>query len=161
VARRFTVVAEVNGVSLVDDYGHHPAEVIATLGAARKAYDGRVIVAFQPHRHTRTHHLFEEFTRAFNDADRLFLLDIYAAGEKPIDGVSSAHLARAIAQHGHHAVSYQPDRAELVRQLAAEARPGDCVIALGAGDVNKLLKDVEVALAAQQAPSAAPGGTAP
>jgi UDP-N-acetylmuramate--alanine ligase len=148
VARRFTVVAEVNDIALVDDYGHHPAEVVATLAAARKAYQGRVIVAFQPHRHTRTHHLFEDFTRAFNDADRLFLLDIYAAGEKPIDGVSSDSLARAIAEHGHHAVTYQPDRSELVRQLAAEARPGDCIIALGAGDVNRLLRDVETLLVA-------------
>ena len=161
VARRFTVVAEVNGVALVDDYGHHPAEVVATLAAARKAYDGRVIVAFQPHRHTRTHHLFDEFTRAFNDADRLFLLDIYAAGEKPIDGVSSGHLATAIAQHGHHAVAYVPDRAEIVRQLAAEAKPGDCIIALGAGDVNKLLKDVEAALAGAGPRGAPKGGAGP
>ena len=153
VARRFTIVAEVNGVSLVDDYGHHPAEVIATLAAARKAFDGRVIVAFQPHRHTRTHHLFDEFTRAFNQADRVVLLDIYAAGESPIAGVSSERLAAAIGEHGHHAVSYEPDRSKIARILAAEARPGDCVIALGAGDVNRLLKDVEALIAdASRAP---------
>jgi UDP-N-acetylmuramate--alanine ligase len=150
VARRFTIVAEVNGVSLIDDYGHHPAEVLATLAAARKAFDGRVIVAFQPHRHTRTHHLFDDFTRAFNDCDRLMLLDIYAAGEAPIEGVSSARLAEAIRKHGHHAVSYEPDRAKIATLLAAEARPGDCVIALGAGDVNRLLKDVQALLAAGQ-----------
>jgi UDP-N-acetylmuramate--alanine ligase len=150
VARRFTVVAEPGGVALVDDYGHHPAEVVATLTAARKAYEGRVIVAFQPHRHTRTHLLFEEFTRAFNQADRVFLLDIYAAGEQPIDGVSSDTLAKAIAVHGHHAVSYVPDRRELARLLAEDARPGDCVIALGAGDVNKVLKDVEALLVARR-----------
>ncbi len=153
VARRFTIVAEVHGVSLVDDYGHHPAEVVATLAAARKAFDGRVIVAFQPHRHTRTHHLFDEFTRAFNQADRLFLLDIYAAGEAAIPGVSSAKLADAIAEHGHHAVSYEPDRGSLARSLAAEARPGDCVIALGAGDVNKVLKDVEALILARRSPA--------
>jgi UDP-N-acetylmuramate--alanine ligase len=147
VARRFTIVAEVNGVSLVDDYGHHPAEVEATLAAARKAFDGRVIVAFQPHRYTRTHHLFDDFTRAFNQADRVVLLDIYAAGEAPIAGVSSERLAAAIRKHGHHAVSYEPDRAKIARILAAEARPGDCVIALGAGDVNRLLKDVESLIA--------------
>jgi UDP-N-acetylmuramate--alanine ligase len=146
VARRFTIVAEVDGVSLVDDYGHHPAEVEATLSAARKAFDGRVIVAFQPHRYTRTHHLFEEFTRAFNQADRLFLLDVYAAGEAPIEGASSDRLAVAIEEHGHHAVSYAPDREKLVEALAAEARPGDCVIALGAGDVNRILRDVELRL---------------
>ncbi len=143
VARRFTIVAEANDVALVDDYGHHPAEVVATLAAARKAFDGRVIVAFQPHRHTRTHHLFDEFTRAFNQADRLVLLDIYAAGEAPIEGVSSERLAAAIQKHGHHAVSYEHDRSKVARILAAEARPGDCVIALGAGDVNRILRDVE------------------
>ncbi|HEX4335887.1 MAG TPA: UDP-N-acetylmuramate--L-alanine ligase [Polyangiaceae bacterium] len=148
VARRFTIVAEVNGIALIDDYGHHPAEVVATLAAARKAFDGRVIVAFQPHRHTRTHHLFDEFTRAFNDADRVVLLDIYAAGEAPIEGVSSARLAEAIREHGHHAVSYESSRGEIAKILAAEAKPGDCVIALGAGDVNRLLKDVETLLAA-------------
>ncbi len=148
VARRFTIVAEVGGVALVDDYGHHPAEVVATLAAARKAFDGRVIVAFQPHRYTRTHHLFEEFTRAFNQADRLFLLDIYAAGEAPIPGVSSEELAHAVSKHGHHAASYVADRSSLARLVADEARPGDCVIALGAGDVNKVLRDVEKILAA-------------
>jgi UDP-N-acetylmuramate--alanine ligase len=150
VARRFTIVAEVGGVSLIDDYGHHPAEVVATLAAARKAFDGRVIVAFQPHRHTRTHHLFDEFTRAFNECDRLFLLDIYAAGESPIPGVSSEQLAHAVARHGHHAVSYVHDRATLARALADEARPGDCIIALGAGDVNKVLREVEVVLASRR-----------
>jgi UDP-N-acetylmuramate--alanine ligase len=156
VARRFTIVAEVNGVALVDDYGHHPAEVVATLAAARKAFDGRVIVAFQPHRHTRTHHLFDEFTRAFNQADRLVLLDIYAAGEAPIEGVSSEHLAAAIQKHGHHAVSYEPDRSKVARILAAEARPGDCVIALGAGDVNRILRDVEVLIDGASRPKETP-----
>jgi UDP-N-acetylmuramate--alanine ligase len=156
VARRFTIVAEVNGVALVDDYGHHPAEVVATLAAARKAFDGRVIVAFQPHRHTRTHHLFDEFTRAFNQADRLVLLDIYAAGEAPIEGVSSARLAAAIQKHGHHAVSYEPDRSKVAKILAAEARPGDCVIALGAGDVNRILRDVEALMDAASRPKETP-----
>jgi UDP-N-acetylmuramate--alanine ligase len=153
VARRFTIVADVGGVSLIDDYGHHPAEVVATLAAARKAFDGRVIVAFQPHRHTRTHHLFDDFTRAFNQADRLFLLDIYAAGEAPIEGVTSEKLAQAIAQHGHHGVSYVANRATLAAALANEARPGDCVIALGAGDVNKVLRDVEALIVAREAKS--------
>jgi UDP-N-acetylmuramate--alanine ligase len=151
VARRFTIVAEVGGVALIDDYGHHPAEVVATLAAARKAFDGRVVVAFQPHRYTRTHLLFEEFTRAFNQADRLFLLDVYAAGEPPIAGVSSEKLADAIREHGHHAASYAPDRGALVRALVEEARPGDCVIALGAGDVNRILKDVEAGLVLRHA----------
>jgi UDP-N-acetylmuramate--alanine ligase len=149
VARRFTVVAEPMGVALVDDYGHHPAEVVATLAAARKAFDGRVLVAFQPHRYTRTQHLFEEFTRAFNQADQVHLLDVYAAGEAPIEGATSERLASAIREHGHHAVEYAPDRERLVEALAKEARPGDCVIALGAGDVNKILRDVEAKILAR------------
>lgn len=139
VARRFTVVDEIDGVALIDDYGHHPAEVEATLNAARRAYEGRILVAFQPHRYTRTQSLFDEFTRAFNNADTLFLTDIYAAGEKPIAGISSQRLAEAIAEHGHHSVKYSADRAEMSAELARSARPGDVIIALGAGDINKIL----------------------
>jgi UDP-N-acetylmuramate--alanine ligase len=142
VARRFSIIAEVGGVTLVDDYGHHPAEVEATLAAARGAYPGRVIVAFQPHRYSRTELLFDDFTRAFNNADVLFLVDIYAAGEKPIQGVSAERLAQGIAEHGHGAVRYVRDRAELAAELARLGKPGDVVIALGAGDVNKVLGPV-------------------
>ncbi|MES1179147.1 MAG: UDP-N-acetylmuramate--L-alanine ligase [Myxococcales bacterium] len=151
VARRFTIVDEVDGVALVDDYGHHPAEVEATLNAARRAYEGRILVAFQPHRYTRTENLFDEFTRAFNNADQLFLTDIYAAGEKPIPGISSQTLADAIAQHGHHSVKYAPDRAAMSAELSRIARPGDVVIALGAGDINKILSVVGSGLRARLA----------
>jgi len=150
VARRFTVVDEVDRIALVDDYGHHPAEVEATLNAARRAYEGRILVAFQPHRYTRTESLFEEFTRAFNNADELFLTDIYAAGEKPIPGITSRRLSEAIAEHGHHPVKYAPDRAQMCADLARAARPGDVVIALGAGDINKILSVVGSALRARQ-----------
>ncbi len=139
VARRFTVTHQVGGITLVDDYGHHPAEVMATLDAARRVFDGRVLVAFQPHRYTRTEHLFDDFTRAFNVADSVVLADIYAAGEKPIPGISSARLAEAIADHGHHRVRHVADRGAIVELLAREAEPGDVVIALGAGDINKIL----------------------
>jgi UDP-N-acetylmuramate--alanine ligase len=139
VARRFTIVEEVEGVTLVDDYGHHPAEIEATLSAARNAYDKRVLVAFQPHRYTRTESLWDDFTRCFNKADVVLVCDIYAAGEKPIPGISSERLASAIAEHGHGAVRYVRDRAELAAELARLARPGDVAIALGAGDVNKVL----------------------
>jgi UDP-N-acetylmuramate--alanine ligase len=142
VARRFSIVDQVEGVTLVDDYGHHPAEIEATLAAARNAYDHRILVAFQPHRFTRTESLWDDFTRAFNRADILLVTDIYAAGEKPIAGINSERLARAIAEHGHGAVRYVPDRAELAAELAHLARPGDVVIALGAGDVNKVLAPV-------------------
>jgi UDP-N-acetylmuramate--alanine ligase len=151
VARRFTVVAEVAGVTLIDDYGHHPAEVVATLEAARGAYDKRVLVAFQPHRYTRTEALFDEFTRAFNKADTVLLADIYPAGEKPIAGITSERLASAIAEHGHHRVRYVAERADLAEQLAREARQGDVVIALGAGDINRILKDVAARLALRAA----------
>jgi len=149
VARRFTIVAEVSGVALVDDYGHHPAEVEATLAAARGAYPGKVIVAFQPHRYSRTQLLFEDFTRAFNNADNLFLVDIYAAGEKPIEGITAARLARGIADHGHHAVRHVEDRAALSAQIARIAEPGDVVIALGAGDINKILPGIAAELQAR------------
>jgi UDP-N-acetylmuramate--alanine ligase len=143
VARRFSVVAEPKGIALVDDYGHHPAEVRATLAAARRAYKGRVLVAFQPHRYTRTQALFQDFARAFNDADELLLGDVYAAGEAPIEGADSSHLALAIREHGHHHVDYEPDTKKIAEKLAASARPGDVVLTLGAGDINKLLKSVQ------------------
>ncbi len=151
VARRFTVVAEVDGIALIDDYGHHPAEVRATLAAARRAYGGRVLVAFQPHRYTRTQLLFEEFTRAFNEADLLYLADVYAAGEEKIPGVDSSKLADGITRHGHHATSYLADRSAIVRKLVDAARPGDVVIALGAGDINRILADVQAGLVARGA----------
>jgi UDP-N-acetylmuramate--alanine ligase len=142
VARRFSIVDVAEGVTLVDDYGHHPAEIEATLSAARNAYDKRILVAFQPHRYTRTESLWDDFTRSFNKADVVLVCDIYAAGEKAIPGISSELLAKAIAEHGHGAVKYVRDRAELAAELARLARPGDVVIALGAGDVNKVLAPV-------------------
>jgi UDP-N-acetylmuramate--alanine ligase len=151
VARRFSIVAEVGGVTLVDDYGHHPAEIIATLDAARNAYDGRILVAFQPHRYSRTQLLFEEFSRAFNQADLLFVTDIYPAGEAPIAAVSAERLVEAIALRGHHAVHYVSDRNRLVEDLSKHAAPGDVVIALGAGDINRILEQVGAALAQRSA----------
>lgn len=166
VARRFTVTSVVDQIALVDDYGHHPAEIRATIAAARRAYHGRVLVAFQPHRYTRTQLLFDDFTRAFNDADRVWVTDVYPAGEKPIVGASGERLSRGIAEHGHHAVMHLPDRSELVRTLAAEARPGDVVIALGAGDINRILPDLRDLLAARSRDknghsTAARGGSGP
>jgi UDP-N-acetylmuramate--alanine ligase len=151
VARRFSIVAEVDGVALIDDYGHHPAEVMATLDAARNAYSGRILVAFQPHRYTRTQLLFDEFARAFNKADCLYLADIYPAGEAAIEGISSERLARAISEHGHREVSHVPDRSELAQRLAEAARPGDVVIALGAGDINRILEPIAAAIATRGA----------
>ena len=106
VARRFTVVDEPDGISLVDDYGHHPEEIRATLNAARHAYGKRVLVAFQPHRYTRTRALFQEFALAFDQADVVFVTDVYAAGEAPLPGISGETLAQAIENHGHRHVQY-------------------------------------------------------
>lgn len=142
VARRFSVVDEPLGIALVDDYGHHPAEIQATLSAARRAYPGRVLTAFQPHRYTRTKALFDEFARAFNDSDVVLVTDVYPAGEEPIVGAEGGPLARAIRAHGHHSATYVSSRDDLVTILAQQARPGDVVIALGAGNINGILKSV-------------------
>lgn len=147
VARRFTVTATVNGVVFVDDYGHHPAEIRATLAAARKAYAGRIVVVFQPHRYTRTQSLFEEFTKAFNDCDLLVVIPVYPAGEKPIEGATGDRLAAAITVHGHHAVHFLESLAAAADFVAPQVRSGDVVIALGAGDVNKTLKLIQDRLA--------------
>jgi UDP-N-acetylmuramate--alanine ligase len=157
VARRFSVVGEVGGVTLVDDYGHHPAEIEATLAAARHAFSGRLLVAFQPHRYTRTELLFDAFTRAFNAADVLLVTDIYPAGEPPIEGVSGRRLAEAIARHGHHAADYVGDKQVLAERLSELAEPGDLVIALGAGDINQILPHVASRLSARQAEAERPG----
>ncbi len=151
VARRFTVVAEPNQIALVDDYGHHPEEIRATLNAARNAYCGRVLVAFQPHRYSRTQALFQEFARAFDQADMVCVADVYAAGEAPVPGVDAEALALAIDQSGHKNVHYVKDRDVLADRLAAEARPGDVLIALGAGDINRVLVRIEKNISARLA----------
>jgi UDP-N-acetylmuramate--alanine ligase len=135
VQRRFTVRGEVAGVTVVDDYGHHPAEVRATLRGAREAFRRRVVCLFQPHRYTRTRDLLADFATAFNDADVVLLTDIYAAGEDPIPGATAAHLAEAIRACGHRDVSLVP-RAELAGAARARVQPGDLVLTLGAGDVT-------------------------
>jgi UDP-N-acetylmuramate--alanine ligase len=136
VQRRFTVKGEVNGITVVDDYGHHPAEVRATLAGARRAFGRRLVVAFQPHRYSRTRDLFQEFATAFNDADVLLVTDIYAASEDPLPGITSAKLAEGIAAHGHRDVTLVAKRGDLAEALAKRVRSGDIVITLGAGDIT-------------------------
>ena len=131
---------------IVDDYGHHPAEIEATLDAAQRGFDRRVVVAFQPHRYTRTQALFEEFTRAFNEADVLFVTEVYPAGESPIAGATGEALARSIRTHGHHNVTYVPDKKQVGAELLKVVRPGDIVIALGAGDINQAARELLAAL---------------
>jgi UDP-N-acetylmuramate--alanine ligase len=139
VQRRFQVRGESRGVLVVDDYGHHPAEIRATLAAAKAGFDRRVVTVFQPHRYTRTLHLRQEFLTAFNQADVLIVMDIYAAGETPIPGVSGRDLADAIRAHGHRDVVHLGhDRLRIVEHLDDILRPGDLVVTLGAGDVGQL-----------------------
>jgi UDP-N-acetylmuramate--alanine ligase len=143
VARRFTVRGEVGGVTVVDDFGHHPAEVRATLSGAKASFAGRrVIAAFQPHRFTRTRDQWDEFPRAFHDADKVVICDIFAAGEKPIDGVNSETLVRLAREAGHKDITYVAKREDLAAWLDAQARPGDLVITLGAGNIQLVCNEV-------------------
>jgi UDP-N-acetylmuramate--alanine ligase len=137
VGRRFETRGEAAGVRVVDDYGHHPTEIAATLGAAR-GLGGRVLVIFQPHRFTRTAALRPEFGGCFADADRVWVLDVYPAGEAPIPGVSGRTVVESAREQGARHVEYAPDGAAAVAAAAREARPGDLVLTLGAGDVWKL-----------------------
>ncbi len=139
VQRRFQVRGQAGGVMVVDDYGHHPAEIRATLAAARAGFDRRVVTVFQPHRYTRTLHLRQEFLTAFNQADVVLVMDIYAAGEPPIPGVGAEDLADGIRAHGHRDVTYVGgDRERVVEHLVQITRPGDLVLTLGAGDVGQV-----------------------
>jgi UDP-N-acetylmuramate--alanine ligase len=152
VDRRFQLRGQVAGVSVIDDYGHHPTEIKATLAAARQCGFRKVHVIFQPHRYTRTRDLMEEFTTAFTDADSLFVLDIYAASEKPIDGVTAEMLAQRIREKTMKSVRYVSSPAEGVDAAAAVAQDGDMILTLGAGSVSQFgpmilekLKEREVA----------------
>jgi UDP-N-acetylmuramate--alanine ligase len=148
VGRRFEVKGVVNGVTLIDDYGHHPAEIRATLEAARGCSFQRLLVIFQPHRYTRSQHLWDDFCRAFNQADVLVLTDIYAAGEPPIHGISADALAAAIRAAGHKNVVYRATLQEGIESLLREARAGDAVLAIGAGNVNRALGELAILLGA-------------
>ena len=136
IERRFETQGVAAGVRVVDDYGHHPAEIRATLAAARGVHSGRIVVAFQPHRFTRTRDLFDEFATAFIDADVLLLTEIYAAGEDKIPGVEARALAEAARAHGHRDVRFVADLDAVPQALAEELRPGDLVVTLGAGSIH-------------------------
>lgn len=135
VQRRFQPKYQGGGIMVVDDYGHHPAEIRVTLAAARSGWDRRVVAVFQPHRYSRTQALFDEFVTAFYQADHLVVMDVYAAGEEPIPGVSSSALAEGIAGHGHRDVHYLAEADAVVQHLLETVREGDLVITLGAGNV--------------------------
>ena len=142
VDRRFQVRGEAGGITVVDDYAHHPVELKATLNAAKDGFGRRVIAVFQPHRYSRTQALLGEFSTAFYQADRLFVTEIYPAGEAPIPGVSGRQIADGVAGHGHRHVTYVADKSELAKAVLDQAAPGDMVLTLGAGDVWRVGEEI-------------------
>jgi UDP-N-acetylmuramate--alanine ligase len=154
--RRFERVGEANGVLVVDDYGHHPTEIAAVLAAARVTLGRRLLVAFQPHRYTRTERLMQEFGPAFADADEVVLTDIYAASEDPIPGVTVEALAESVARASGRPVRIVKSIDRLPAELAAAARPGDAVLTLGAGSIASVPVRLLAALRAREAQPAQP-----
>ena len=150
VRRRFELVGTAAGVRVFDDYAHHPTEVRAALTAMREAASGRSIVVFQPHLYSRTKAFAREFADALNIADQVFVLDVYAAREQPLTGVSGA----SIVEHVSAPVRYLPDFSSVAQQVAAVARPGDVIVTMGAGDVTMLGPEI---IAALNSSSGAPG----
>ncbi len=146
VKRRFTNVGEWNGVNVIDDYGHHPVEISAVLQAARQVVSsgetgGKVHAVMQPHRYSRLRDLFEDFSTCFNDADRVYITDVYAAGEEPIEGVSAPSLAESLRSHGHRDVALT-SKATLAKDLHPHLEPGDLIVCLGAGDITYWAADL-------------------
>jgi UDP-N-acetylmuramate--alanine ligase len=156
VGRRFDVKGVVDGITVIDDYGHHPVEIRATLEAARGCKFDRLLVLFQPHRYTRTQHLWDEFRLAFNLADVLVLIDIYAASEPPIPGVTSEALAKAVSEAGHKHVFYFRSMQESIEHLLRVARPGDAILTIGAGNVSRASNELMVLLGTEQTTHHAP-----
>jgi UDP-N-acetylmuramate--alanine ligase len=144
VGRRFDVKGVVNDITVIDDYGHHPVEIRATLEAARGCKFNRLLVLFQPHRYSRTQHLWDDFRRAFSLADILVLTDIYAASEAPIPGVTSEALAKAVGEAGHKNVFYLRSMQESIEFLLREAKPGDAILTIGAGNVSRASNELMV-----------------
>ena len=138
IHRRFEIKGEPRGITIIDDYGHHPAEIQATIEAIHDSWKRPLIVIFQPHRFSRTQDLFDDFLTALEGADRLVLTEIYAAGEDPIEGVTSEALYQGIKRRGHMEVDFIPDKGQIVKQLVGKLNPGDIVLTLGAGDVYKV-----------------------
>ena len=141
--RRFQFKGEVNGITVVDDYGHHPTEILATLSAAKNSSSGRrTVVVFQPHRYSRTQELMDEFALSFNNADVVYVLDIYAASEQPIEGITAEILTENIRKYGHKNVNYIGDIETAAQKVAENLREGDLVITLGAGSVTRLSDEI-------------------
>lgn len=150
VKRRFTKVGEVDGVTIIDDYGHHPVEIRAVLSAAREGAQGRVIAVAQPHRFTRLRDHMDDFQQAFNDADMVFISPVYAAGEAPIEGVTSEALVNGIKARGHRSAATVADQADLEQKLAHIVQDKDMVVCLGAGDITKWAAGLADAIRAER-----------
>ena len=146
VGRRFDIKGAISNITVVDDYGHHPAEIRATLEAARGCKFNRLLVLFQPHRFSRTQHLWDEFSRSFNQADLLVLIDIYAASESPIAGITSEALANNIREAGHKNVHYYRSMQAAIEFVLREAKPGDAILTIGAGNVSRASSEFMVLL---------------
>ena len=141
--RRFEIKDERGGILFLDDYGHHPTEIMATLSAAKECWpDRRLVVVFQPHRFTRTRDLYDKFVISFNQADSLIISPLYRAGEEPIPGVDSRTLYQGIRNHGHRAVTYCDSTEDTISELLDQIRPGDIVLTLGAGDIHLVGTDL-------------------
>jgi UDP-N-acetylmuramate--alanine ligase len=138
VQRRLEIRGKAEGITVVDDYGHHPTEIRATLAAAKQVWPGRIIVIFQPHRYTRTQALFYEFLTAFTDADHLIVTDIYSASEEPIPGVNAESLCEGIRRAGHPDAVHFSNFDSIAEHLTKVARPGDVILTQGAGSIWKV-----------------------
>jgi len=149
VARRFEIKGKFNGVTLIDDYGHHPAEIRATLEAARGCGFKRLLVLFQPHRYSRTQYLWDDFRSSFNQADVDVITDIYAAGEAPLDGVTGEKLSEAISAAGHKNVVYSSTLQGGIEFMLRDSRPGDAVMTIGAGSVGRVTEELAMLLDAR------------
>ena len=156
VDRRFQHRGEALGATIIDDYGHHPTEIEATLSAARDGFGRRTLAVFQPHRYSRTQALLEEFGRAFVLADHVVVTDVYAAGEAPLPGIHGAAVVDALRRHGHRSVVFEPKLDRVVRHLRETIRPGDLVITLGAGDVRKVGESLMAPAAPPKRPARRP-----
>ncbi|EKD50627.1 MAG: hypothetical protein ACD_62C00475G0001 [uncultured bacterium] len=147
VGRRLEVLFKNKNMTVIDDYGHHPSEIAATIKTVKHTFPGRLVVMFQPHRYTRTRDLFPDFVTCFDRADHLFITDIYAASEPPIRGVNSQKLVTAINKHKQRSVVYLPKAHQNLDQVVQAMRPGDVLLSLGAGDITKMVRNIARELA--------------
>jgi UDP-N-acetylmuramate--alanine ligase len=156
--RRFQFKGEVRGITVVDDYGHHPTEILATLSAAKNSGGGRrTVVVFQPHRYSRTRELMDEFALSFNNADVVYVLDIYAASESPIEGITAEVLTDNIKRYGHKNVNYLGKIETAAEAVVPQLQEGDLVITLGAGNVTRLSDEILELLKAERSEVMSPG----